>query len=523
MVGRSGRTQKIAYDETPLNAPRPDLGARLGWLLAMSRLHHRAEEFQDGTRFAESLGRAGFPASRSLVSRWESGRIPISFEGMAAYERVLSLEPGRITSVVGYLRSLPEDPAPRAARPRLDPGGRDFAVRFDELIDAAEQGTALARQWQELGWHLSAAPMVHLRAQTWDTLSRQVVTLLPRSVNVAYCQLSTAAMSMATVPRAQDFLVDAIATYMSDPAVQVVANPLVLLDHLPTREAARLVLEVVEKPQNLVTYQMGIWLATQKMVRGEFSPGERSEVQMLVLRAWRRDPSRAGSDLAELIAELPEGMRSTLVQAAVKAGRPKLGYVVEHGEEAVAATASAFATSLAASAREGAPQEATYAEDRMLTRLLREALFHRDTERRHCAALLVAASPFAASTCDALLGRLARSGDPAWLRVRMSTLVRYLCNDSHRQRMLPFLHDPDEQVAVPVVQGLGHLSFSPTCDQEVRASLVQEWSARERAKLYALGMTGSPGLAPIAASEGRPRWQRSAARWWLDPGSAVRA
>ena len=105
----------------------------------------------------------------------------------------------------------------------------------------------------------------------------------------------------------------------------------------------------------------------------------------------------------------------------------------------------------------------------------------------------------------------------------MSTLVRYLCNDSHRQRMLVFLHDPDEQVAIPMIQGLGHLSFSPTCDQEVRSSLAQEWSARERAKLYALGMTGSPGLALIAASEGRPRWQRSAARWWLDQGSAVRA
>ena len=98
----------------------------------------------------------------------------------------------------------------------------------------------------------------------------------------------------------------------------------------------------------------------------------------------------------------------------------------------VAAKASAFATSLAVSAREGAPQEPTYAEDRMLTRLLREALFHRDTERRHCAALLVAASPFAASTCDALLGRLAGAGDPAWMRARLSTLVRYLCNDSHR-------------------------------------------------------------------------------------------
>ena len=144
---------------------------------------------------------------------------------MTAYERVLGA-PARADHLGRRLPALPRPRTPpRAARPRLDPAGRDFAVRFDELIDAAEQGTALARDWQELGWHLSAAPMVHLRAQTWDTLSRQLVTMLPRSVNVAYRQLSTAAMSMATVPRAQDFLVDAIATYISDPAVQVVANP----------------------------------------------------------------------------------------------------------------------------------------------------------------------------------------------------------------------------------------------------------------------------------------------------------
>ena len=75
---RPGRTQKIAYDETPLNAANPDIDARIGWLLAMSRLHHVDEAFQDGRHFAQALAEAGFPASRSLLSRWESGEIPIS-------------------------------------------------------------------------------------------------------------------------------------------------------------------------------------------------------------------------------------------------------------------------------------------------------------------------------------------------------------------------------------------------------------------------------------------------------------
>ena len=119
-MARPGRTQRIAVDETPLNAATPDLRARLGWLLAMSRLHHPDESFQDGGHFAETLGRVGYSASRSVVSRWESGLIPVPHEGMAAYERALELEPGRLTSVRGYLP--PSSPrlrtGPAPARPR---------------------------------------------------------------------------------------------------------------------------------------------------------------------------------------------------------------------------------------------------------------------------------------------------------------------------------------------------------------------------------------------------------------------
>ena len=62
---RPGRTQKTAYDETPLNAANPDIDARIGWLLAMFRLHHVDEAFQDGRHFAQALAEAGFPTSRS--------------------------------------------------------------------------------------------------------------------------------------------------------------------------------------------------------------------------------------------------------------------------------------------------------------------------------------------------------------------------------------------------------------------------------------------------------------------------
>lgn len=519
---RPGRTQKIAVDETPLNAPHPDIDARIGWLLAMSRLHHRDEIFLDGRRFAEALGDSGFPASRSLVSRWESGEIPISYEAMTAYESVLGLQVGQISSITGYVKATIPALKTRVVRPKLDPTTSEFADRLDELIDLAEAGKAYARDWQELGWHFAAAPMLHLRRSEWEDLSGRLIHQLPRSIKLAYRQLSTAAMNMAAVPRAQDFMVDAIAQYISDPAVQIITSPAGLLDRLPTRRAARLVLEMVEKPQNSLTYATGVWLATQKVIRRDFDERERTELDMLILKAWRRSPAQASEELAELIAELPEGMRGTLVHAADKAGRRKLRYVVQHGEDLVAGKADQFSSELALTARARVPQDPAYAKDLMLPRLIREALFHRDSERRHLAALLIASSPFGEAVTDELLLRLAGPWNAQWIRSRLSTLVRYLSDESHRMRMLAFVDDRSDEVATPLVQGIGHLAYSVTSDQAIRNALGSEWSRRERAKLYALGMSGSPGLLSITKASSAAPWQQAGARWWIEQGPAVR-
>lgn len=520
-IKRPGRTQKIAFDETPLNAPHPDIDARIGWLLAMSRLHHRDERFLDGRRFAEALGEVGYPASRSLVSRWESGEIPISYEAMTAYESVLGLQVGQISSITGYIKATIPTLKTRVVRPKLDPTSPEFADRLDKLIDMAEAGTAFARDWQELGWHLSAAPMLHLRRSTWEDLSGRLIHQLPRSVKVSYRQFSTAAMNMAAVPRAQDVMVDAIAQYISAPAVQIITSPAGLLDRLPTRDSARLVLEMIEKPQNSLTYATGVWLATQKMIRRQFDERERTQLDMLILKAWRRNPAKASEELAQLIAELPEGMRGTLIHAADKAGRRKLGYAIQHGEEIVASKAGQFSDDLATAARERAPQDPSYDEDQMLPRLIREALFHRDAERRHLAALLIASSPFGQAVTDELLLRMAGPWNADWIRARLSTLVRYLSDDSHRMRMLPFADDPSDDVAAPMVQGIGHQTFSAMSDQAIRNSLGRDWSPRERAKMYALGMSGSPGLLSLTKSTSSVPWQQAAARWWIEQGPAI--
>jgi hypothetical protein len=305
----------------------------------------------------------------------------------------------------------------------------------------------------------------------------------------------------------------------------VLTSPVGLLDRLPTREAAALTLDMIERPPTESVFRVGVWLGAQKLVGGHFNAEERARLDMIVLALWRRDPAKASEDLAELIAGMPEGMRATLVHAATRAGRRKLGYAVEHGEEVVAGRARAIASQIAEQARTLVPQEPMYVEDRMLTRLVREAMFHRDSERRHLASLLIASSPFGRAVTDCLLLALKdpeQAGQSAWMRVRMATLVRYLSDETHRLRMIGLLDDPAEDVVTPLVQGIGHMEPSPMSDQVLRSTLGTDLTALSRAKLYALGMSGSPGLAAIAASEQAPEWQRVAARWWVEHGPAVR-
>lgn len=520
---RPGRIQKIAYDATPLNASRPDIDARIGWLLAMSRLHHPDPEMSDGRRFVQAIATAGYRASRSLVSRWESGEIAVSYEAMSAYELALGMEPGRISSLTGYMRAAIPGVKARVIRPLLDPGAMEFSYRLDELIELVEEGEAGAADWQDLGWHLAAVPLAHLRAHTWETLCRRLVDVLPRSIKVPYRQYSTAAMNLASVPRAQEFLTEAVVQFVSTPGVQVLSDVVALLDQLPTRDAARLVLDLIDDPPADTVMELAVWVAAQKVQRGDFTAEERTRLDMAVLRQWRADPVKASEQLARLVASLPEGIRSTLAAAASKAGRQRLGYAVERGEEFGPSLTQSLSHDIAEAARSGVPQRPSYGEDRMLERLVREALFHIDSERRHLASLLVSASPFGNAVAAELLSLLATASLPPLVRGRMATMARYLSDEEHRLRMLNFIDDPSDEVGAMLVQAVGHMTLSDFSDQAIRGALGPELTPRERAKMYALGMTGSPGLALIARASTAPEWQRTAAAWWLSQGPAVRS
>jgi hypothetical protein len=82
----------------------------------------------------------------------------------------------------------------------------------------------------------------------------------------------------------------------------------------------------------------------------------------------------------------------------------------------------------------------------VLTRLIREALFHLDSERH--------------------LSRARPAGDADPLPQQRH----------HRLRMLPFVDDKSDDVGTFTSQGVGHQSYSPTSDHGLRNALGKTWS-----------------------------------------------
>jgi hypothetical protein len=101
-----------------------------------------------------------------------------------------------------------------------------------------------------------------------------------------------------------------------------------------------------------------------------------------------------------------------------------------------------------------------------------------------------------------------------------ATLVRYLATTATGSGCSPFTDDKSDYVATFVIQGLGHSSYSTTRPGDPRRAR-QDLVAPERAKMCALGMSGSSGLLAIENAKEAPAPPKAGARWWMEQGPAI--
>lgn len=515
-------------------AARTELRVQMGWLLRSWRRHG---PYADPEALAAALTEAGTPADAAALGRWEAGISPAGHAVVRTMEDVIGLRAGHLADLAGYVHAFLPGLPPAWGRPVVDPAAEGYAERVGEvaaaLLDAEpdDAGTTL-RAAVDLGHLLAAARRAEqsgdgpptdalLPDETWAGLAACLVWALPRGVRGAHRAIMQSAHVLCGIPAAGVHVVQQLRTYLADPAAQVLSLPIAMLDRIPSTAAADLTLDLLEEGFEERDLRAAVWVAAQKLRRGDFDAAQRARLDLLLLSKWRSNNQATPQDFAELISVMPEQLRQTFTKAATQVGRTEVAQALRSGElmpaEQAQAVATAFARGVLVRTGESADEV-----DPVLVGLLREAMFDLASDRRHLAAIVLACSPYADAVATASLDLLTRDDVPELLRSHAAQLVQYTVDDVHRTRLHGLLADRGDEIAFAAVVALGHLRFHRVSDLELRRQLAGLERDQARACLYSLGMTGSPALKNLAAGRnGTPAWQQAAAAWWLRMGSAL--
>lgn len=519
--GRRGRRYHVPVDETPLNGPTVDVDARVGWLLLMSRLHHHDSALALGESFNAALRAVGLQADRSAVSRWESGKVSPRYSVLVAYEQALGLRTGQLTSVVNAQRRAFGPGVSPAWSPVLDASSAGFHERLDALFDGLLEGPGSGAEWTALAHHVSAVGTMYVHGGVWKQLSEKLIDQLARSVGVSYLQRFEAVRLLLEHRVAHPFLLRATGTFLDDPSVQVVTDPISVLEVSDSPAAAAVVLERYVTTRSAYVRAAAASAVAYKIEAGCYGAADLELIEAALARHLRAPDARIEL-FDELIMSLPRPAQVRLLGASRgMLGHEQAAQSAMHGERVASESARLSSARIAREIRDQMPASRLYDDDVMTTRLIREALFSARPNRSHYASIALLGSP----TRSVLARVLAAEIDAAGLEDPMSThfsrLLRYVAGQDQEETLLRWLPKAPAPVAVDVALTLGHL-LSDRPLGELVPMVRDDDSLLDRAVLYGLGMRQSAALHGIALDG---RWStglRDSASWWMRHGGAIR-
>lgn len=517
---RRGRPQRLPEDPHTLSSGKVGCDQRIAWLLTVTRVLGPDPDLARRDGFIAALKARGIPVDASRVSRWESGLQSLPAAVTSTYESVLGLPEGSLVAVAnGLRRSFGDGPTVRRNPAHEKPLSN---AEVESLLERGEQGTATGAHWLRLTDELNRYDKVFLRDREWAQVTHQLVLELGRAVGAGYVRRYEAAAAFIGHPVARQHLLMAIGRSVTAPDAQVVAPVLNLLAELPDRAAADLTLRLLSADtDNVYLRRAASSVAAIKLARGHFDEAALPKLESHVLGALRRGESLDGRlDSFDLAVRLPDHSWERV--AGGLRTRRAFGLVTNSrtcDELVPSARAASLVSDLAPAVQADTPSHQAQEPDQMLRRLLREALLHSHKPRRHHAALLIAASPYAPAAARHCL-RLA-GDDNELLAARAWTVLMRLGDCGHRDQVLHRAvvdERPTVRARALVNAGLGG-SMKPDQSAAIARGYDAARSAERHATLFALGMAGAPELADLAES-GDAETQRGA-RWWLDRGPAI--
>ncbi|MGZ6737769.1 MAG: hypothetical protein ACXVEK_14585, partial [Nocardioides sp.] len=465
-----------------------------------------------------ALTEQGVKVDSSRVSRWESGLHPVSAQVLATYESALGLAEGSLVAVAAGLRRA-FGGSLRDSLPTVDLNDGEL----DNLLDLAESGKATGAHWLQVVGHLDGYERVFLRHRDWADLSTTLVGELAVSVGVGYVRRYEAAATLVRNPHAQRHLTRAIGSFVTHPDTQVVAPVLSLLTEMSDAAAGDLVLRMLTaEDKNLRSAAASV--AAVKVSRGHFGEHALPHLESHVVGSLRRGESLDGRlDSFDLAVHLPDeswehakgGLRNRRAFDLVIDSR-------KGGELVPSRQTAAVVQRLAGAVQRDTPTHSPHEPDAMLRRLLREALLHAHKPRRHHAALLLAATPYAPAVAKHCQDLANHNND--LLAARALTVLMRVGHRAGRSRvLLQSLAEIRPTIRARALVNVG-LNPEPLRPAEADALLgkLEEGSrpVERHATLFALGMSGAPAVHRLAEGPDSDPTAR-AARWWVQRGPAL--
>lgn len=516
---RRGRPQQFPRDPTSLSGETISVEHRVAWLLSVSRILGARTDLAQREAFVAALDKVGVKADATRISRWESGPHRVPDRVVESYEMVLGLDRGHLRAPILGLRRAYGAGATAGTNPTVF---ADPAAELEDSIERAITGTADGETWLRLAGALTRVANVYLPQQVWAAVVGPLISELPRSSGTGHLLRREAAAVLVRSPVAQRHVLLALGEQVMDPAVQVIGPALSLLSEVSGTASSELVLRLLAS-ENPVLRHSATSVAVTKAERGHFSEAALDQLEAHAVRGISRHPGAAHAlDAIELTAHLEEaGYQRVLALARDQRTQQALVTTRAMSEIIPSDQARTITREMSATVQAAAPAPFGLEPDPMLERLLREALFHANKQRRFHAAVFLATSPYARAIADAcrelalspnetvaarawtLLGRIG----PETGSVSATHLALAEPRPTVRARALLNVGVSRERLGAAEADGLVDLATSTDSPDVAHAAS------------FALGMQGARQLQELAARNDHP--SGAAAGWWLRAGPAI--
>lgn len=497
VTGR-GRPRNMPEDRSTLRSRTVDVDARVSWLLRVSRLASGGT----GEEFSRRLATLGIYLDGPAISRLESNQRPFPATLITAYELLLERPAG---SLLGVCDAMCRTLSYRAARPSRVLQAKDLRVELDRVSEVIRHGRPTGGDWLSLA-HLMTQPNgIVLPRFVEDQWLYQLIDEMSRASGSSYITRIEAMSRVMTDDFGAARLMGVGLERIREPGVQGASDVLHVWgdghDQASMDHAIALLAE-----EDLEVKRGAALALMQRVIEGRLSDDQVARTTDAT-RLLACDERQAAKETAYMLARRISPSLGTEVAAITgcSPGSAPGGARIDRPPPELHSYLDA------------AREESGIEDDRMLERLLREALTDDFPERRFQSRMMLGASPYAPAIARTA-ARIQRSSGSKSARQASALLLTHLSPHLQAADLEPMLDSPD-----PYIRGHGlvALAHGPGIrhDLDLHTHLLDAEVGLKAA--YAAGMTRHPDLDARSAHRLAPPEVRLAVQWWAHRGGRV--